>query len=274
MSDDRVRLFVFDFDGTALGGHEPYDQFPKPFARFLDLLTANGIGWATNTTWSPDKQLDVARRSGVKSDPALLTGQTGRVIATVAGGRLVPNYTHEKQVIAREKRFKRKNWPVVRPIFIKLLQEDLVHRIAYDFYGQNAIAFSCRPADADRVWQELEPLVASGEYYIWDPQRGPTNMLLMKTMNKGEPLKLMRERFGLAPGQILVAGDETNDLHMFDPDLARWMVCPANAHTLVKERVRQHDGVVGPKDFSWGVIEAAQEVFARIGQPLRTRRRV
>ena len=96
---------MFDFDGTALGGQQPYDQFPKPFARFVDKLRSVGIGWATNTTWSPDAQLSVARRGGVKSDPTFLTGQTGRLLAAVEGGRLVPDTAHEQRIVRREKRF-------------------------------------------------------------------------------------------------------------------------------------------------------------------------
>jgi len=46
----QIKLFVFDLDGTALGGHVPYDQFPKPFADFLDDLARRGCRWATNTT--------------------------------------------------------------------------------------------------------------------------------------------------------------------------------------------------------------------------------
>lgn len=268
MAPGPIRLFVFDFDGTALGGHEPYERFPEPFAQFLDRLMANGIAWATNTTWAPEKQLEIARRSGVRSEPALLTGQTGRLIASVRDGELVPNHSHEKAVLAAERQFKQRNWPTVSRVLLELLSEKLVRRIGYDFFSQNDIFFSCSEMDADRVWQKLQPLLASGQYYVWDPNNRTSNTLLMNSMNKGEPIRLMHRRFGLSPDQILVAGDETNDRHMFDPALARWMVCPANANPLIKDLVNQNEGEIGSKNYSWGVVEAATALLARVGQPL------
>jgi hydroxymethylpyrimidine pyrophosphatase-like HAD family hydrolase len=48
---EKNKLLIFDFDGTALGGHKPYKQFPPEFAAFLDGLGSSGIQWATATTW-------------------------------------------------------------------------------------------------------------------------------------------------------------------------------------------------------------------------------
>ena len=124
MKNRIIKLLVFDFDGTALGGHTPYDQFPRPFAKFLDELHRSGIRWATNTTWPPDAQFNVIKRSGVKSKPAFLTGQTGRSMATVENNRLVTDVKHEKMVLSRDKRFKRKHWPAIRGILLSLLQKD------------------------------------------------------------------------------------------------------------------------------------------------------
>jgi len=261
-----IKLFVFDFDGTALGGHTPYDQFPRPFARFIDQLGAMGIGWATNTTWGPEGQFVVAKRSGVKTAPTFLTGQTGRLLATVKNGQLVPDHAHEKRIIARENRFRRTHWPRVRKLFMKLLADDLVTRIAFDFFHQNMVTFTCRPGQTARVWAILDPLLASGKYYAWTPKRGRNGTLLAWFQNKGEIVKLFHRRLHLKPENILVAGDASNDLHMFDPTLARWMVCPANAEPCVQQAVRQHGGVVATQDFSWGVIEGVSAILTRLGQ--------
>jgi len=255
-------LFVFDFDGTALGGHKPYEQFPRPFARFLDELDSKGIRWATNTTWSPDPEFSVASHSGVKSSPVFLTGQTGRLLATVKNGRVIHDEAYEKAIARREKRFKKKNWPLVRKIFQELLKDNLVDRLCFNFYNQNMVSFSCRKRDAAKVWRILDPLLTSGEFYAFPPG-GASGTLFPKFMNKGEVMKVLLKRLRLGPENVIVAGDGINDLHMFDPRLARGMVCPANADPLIKERVRRFGGVVARKKYSWGVIEGVRKVLAR-----------
>ena len=77
----NIRLFVFDLDGTAFGGHVPYNRFPSEFVRFLDGLAKRGIRWATNTTWAVETQYDVIKASGVKSIPVFLSGASGRMAA-------------------------------------------------------------------------------------------------------------------------------------------------------------------------------------------------
>ena len=168
----KIRLFVFDFDGTALGGHVPYEKFPGPFVDFLNSLDARGIKWATNTTWSPDGQYKVMAHSGVRSSPAFLSGQTGRLLATVRRGRLVPDKAYERGVIAREKLFWKKHWKELSRIGVELLRKGLVERLELNQYDQNIIFFKSRKGQSDKVWRYFEGLLTNGEYYEWDPERG------------------------------------------------------------------------------------------------------
>jgi len=75
-------------------------------------------------------------------------------------------------------------------------------------------------------------------------------------------VRVMQQRLGIRPEETIVAGDGSNDLHMFSPDLCGWMVCPANAEPIVKERLSRHEGIVAEKQFSWGVVEAVEQVLA------------
>ena len=231
MQGSRPRLFVFDFDNTALGGHEPYDQFPEPFAHFLDELAANGIQWATNTTWSPDAQVDVIRRSGITSQPAFLAGGTGRLLAWLRNGQLIYDHQYEKMILERDRRFKEKNLPQVRQIFLELSEKKLVEPLAPDYFSPHEciISFTCREGSQEEAWKRVQPLIDSGEYYEGNPVRSRTGTLLPRHMNKGGILRIMQKRLKVKPEQTIVAGDGANDLHMLDPSLTKWMVCPANA---------------------------------------------
>ncbi|PIU60680.1 MAG: hypothetical protein COS85_23220 [Armatimonadetes bacterium CG07_land_8_20_14_0_80_59_28] len=257
------RLLVFDFDGTALGGHEPYAEFPEHFVRFLDGLEAHGIVWATNTTWSPDIQWELIRRSGVRSAPAFLTGQTGRVLAEVREGRLIPDPEYERHIAERDRLFRKRMWPAVRQVFMELLAGNLVSRLAFDYYSpQCGIDFTCNEGREEDVWRTVQPLLDLGEYYIFNPAQRQTGVLLPAHMNKGDIVRVMQQRLGIRPEETIVAGDGSNDLHMFSPDLCGWMVCPANAEPIVKERLSRHEGIVAEKQFSWGVVEAVEQVLA------------
>ena len=258
----KPRLLIFDFDGTALGGHLPYAQFPPPFAEFLDRLAQEGIQWATNTTWSPEGQFEVIRRSGVRSLPAFLTGQTGRVLARIENDQVVFDADFAREVTARDQAFKDRVWPGIRQLFLQLLERNLVDRLAFDYYTPQCIVdFNCCPGCRDQVWNLMQPLLDSGDYYEFNPVRSDTGFLLPRHMNKGEIVTILQARLGVTPEETIVAGDASNDIHMFNPELARWLVCPANAEPLIKAHVARHGGIIAGKEFSWGVIEAVEQIL-------------
>jgi len=258
-----IKLLVFDMDGTALGGHVPYEQFPKPFVKLLHELAKAGISWATNTTWSTAGQMPVIAASGLKAKPAFLTGATGLQFATVQRGKFVPDKAHDEKIKRREARFRKKNWPLIKSVLTTLVKEDLAERLVYNFWRQSTMELSWKKGVAARAWQVVGPLLDSGEYYSFSSDRkGTTATLLPKFMNKGEPMKELHRRLKIGPENIIVAGDGSNDLHMFEPRLAKWMVCPANASPLVKKKVLRFGGIVARKKFSWGVIEGVRKILA------------
>ena len=262
MSQFKPRFFVFDLDGTALGGRQPYAQFPRPFARLLDELADRGVRWATNTTWPVESQFELLRRSGVKSAPAFLCGLTGLSLGLVKRGELRVCPRHAKMVLARSRRFRRRLWPLIRSIFLKLLRANLVRRFSFDnFETYNLIDFTCEKKDAAAVARHLQPLLAPGLYYPWSPLDQPANMLLPAYMNKGEALRRMLKRLKVRPEEVIAAGNGTNDLPMLDSTLARWLVCPANAHPLVIEAVKRQEGFVGARNFAWGVVDGVKEII-------------
>ena len=261
-----VKLLVFDMDGTALGGHTPYDEFPRPFSRFLDSLDAMSIRWATNTTWGTEEQWALIRRSGVKSTPAFLAGQTGRQLATVKRGRLIHDEALAGRMRARDRRFRRKNRRAVNEVMTGLLRSDLVVRLAFSFFGHNTLAFTCRRNKRAAAWRVAEPLLESGEFYAWDPfTRGDSATFVPFYFNKGEVVGIMQKRLGIGPENTVVAGDGTNDLHMFDPKFAGWVVCPANAPEPVKAFVRSRGGIAATKSYSRGVVEGFRKILKRAG---------
>lgn len=258
-----VKLFVFDWDGTALGGHDPYDRFPGEFVRFLDGLAKRGIAWATNTTWGVEEQYKVITASGVKSKPAFLIGSTGRVIAHLIKNKLRTDTLNTRRIRSLDRRFLRRSGPDMRRIASRLIQDGLVDQLYFNPYGHHYLSLSfADKSKARKGWRLATPLLKTGNVYRMqgeDNDAGDT--ILPAHMNKGAVLAYLQKRLGLRAEETMVAGDGWNDRHMFDVRVARWMVCPANAYSGVKALVRKHNGVIGKRRYCWGIIEAAERLL-------------
>lgn len=261
-SQGGVKLFVFDFDGTALGGHDPYDQFPPKFVAFLDSLREAGVHWATNTTWAVGKQFELIERSGVKNPPAFLFGSTGRTLANVKNGELLIDVDYSRRMEREDRRFRRRNAETVRNVLRGLFDEDVVARLSFNALNEYEITFEPRQNRLRACVGIIKPLRDSGAYYLFNhrPRHG-VNMLMPGHVNKGAAVEEMTRRLDLTAEETLVAGDQTNDLHMFNPKIARHMVCPSNAHDTVKRQVAKHDGFVSELPYSQGIVEGAKALM-------------
>lgn len=259
----NIRLFVFDWDGTALGGHEPYDQFPIAFVRFLDGLAKRKIGWATNTTWSVESQYKVIKTSGVKSLPVFLAGATGRSLAYVTKRGLIPDRRYERRIKSLDRMFCRQFGRTIRRIAARLLRDGLADQLYFNPYGHNYVSFHfANKLKARTGWRLASPLLKTGHMYRMSG-KGNNDTILPAFMNKGTVIEYMQKRLGLRAEETMVAGDGWNDRHMFEASVAGWMVCPANAHPGIKALVRKHAGIVGRRRYSSGVIEAAEKLINR-----------
>ena len=255
-------LFIFDLDGTVLGGHEPYKQFPPEFAKLLDELDTCGIKWATATTWAVDEQLQLIRSSGVKSDPVLLTGSTGRTAFSVTGNEMFPVADYIKEVYELDCEFEKKYSKIIKDIIAKLQASNYVEEISYNHFGHHVISFKAVDTREKEAWRAFQPLLAKGVYYPFDPENLKKNSLLPEYMNKARAVKIIQKTANISPDKTLLAGDETNDLHMFDSKLAKYMICPNNAHVQIKKAVMKNSGIVATKNYSYGIIEAVNDLLA------------
>jgi hydroxymethylpyrimidine pyrophosphatase-like HAD family hydrolase len=258
-----LSLFIFDLDGTALGGYEPYEQFPPEFAEFLDHLNSNGIKWATATTWDTASQLKLIRASGVKSNPVLLTGSSGRTAFSVIGDKLFPITGYMEEIAILDYDLKRKYGKAIENVINKLKNDKLVESISYNDCGHHVITFTAADGKEEKLWQVLQTLIDKGIYYSFNPRNLKNNSLLPKYMNKGRAVKIIQKLTKVSPSETLVAGDETNDIHMFDSKLAKYMVCPQNAHMDIKKMVIANNGIVALNNYSYGIIEAINKLLSK-----------
>lgn len=257
-----ISFFVFDFDGTAIGGRTPVDQFPPDFSSFLDSLAHRGIAWATNTAWDPKDQYALILRSGVRSIPAFLSGHTGRILATVKNGILCADKKHSEMVLKRDTTFFKTEQHRIRKIIAALTRHIALHEIQYNAWSYNGLYLRYSRRDDAKVKKILAPLISDSSYYYYNPSSCGTVLLLPHYMNKGGIIKLMQKKLGVTSDTTCVAGDSFNDMPMFQPGIAAYMVCPANARREIKVLVRASHGVVSKKKFSYGVIDGLTRLLA------------
>jgi len=261
----EIDLFVFDLDGTALGGYEPYERLPDPFSAFLDDLDAHGVRWGTNTTWHPRLQMQMLARSAARSRPAFLYGRTGlfRACAPSPGEAPVHDAAWERQAADLER------W----------WQCDVVP-VLHSYVGSHAeaAAISLHPVPDEplmvlaqfhgRAWRRhlrrLNTFLRSHGHAYTQPDSGRhAAVILPVRMSKGAALATAQADLGVAPRRTLVAGDGENDLTMLKRRRARFQVCPANAHAAVRRAVQANRGAIGTADFADGVIQAACRVLGQ-----------
>jgi hydroxymethylpyrimidine pyrophosphatase-like HAD family hydrolase len=257
-----IDLFVFDLDGTALGGEEPYARLPDRFSEFLDELAGQGVRWGINTTWHPSGQDDMLQRSAVRSRPAFLWGRTGllRGLYEAKGGRFVFDRESERSADALVPAFRTAVAQVVQRLNAErdlsgqvcvtdVDDEPLLVTVAIDA-GQRA-EVTRRLAD----WLEPDSLA------VINPDTGGPLLICPRMMNKATSLRRMQMDLGVAPSRTLVAADGWNDLPMLDPCLASFQICPSNAVAEVKQRVLAAGGCVGAAPYASGVLAAAAELL-------------
>jgi len=256
----RASLFVFDIDGTALGGYEPYDHVPAPFARFLDALAARGAAWATNSTWSPLAQAAMIQRSGVRSTPAFLCGRTGLMRSRgLASGRVVYDTDWARGFASMEAAWISRFVPALRDMCSQIPGATLAQAEGEPLIWSASVLEAQWPA----LLAAARKLAAGCPEASLAPSETARRVRFQPAvMNKATALRAMQEALGAPPGRTLAAGDGGNDLPMLDPTLAAFLACPANASHEVQARVLAARGRVGASAFSDGVLDAVNDLFA------------
>lgn len=255
------KLFITDLDGTALGGgFQPYARLPDFFSDFLDRLDARGCRWAINTTWDVEGQSQLVFASSVKSRPAFLVGEFGLRLATLNGEtpEFVQPYTQNNEDVLADIR-QQKLWPLGQALCSRFNAEKVM------FYG-HLLSFFPTADEAESVGHFLaeNPEITDGLILMRNPDQGHFSAypsFLKKGHGLGEILRLA----DIAPGNVVVAGDELMDVSMMRPELAQYAVCPNNANSAVKEHVLAMDGVVGEHSCGKGVCDAFAALSKRHG---------
>ena len=245
------KLFVTDLDGTALGGFYPYSRFPDVYSEFLDKLERHGCKWATNTAWDAKPQIDLILGSSIKSMPAFVSGVVSLELCILKGDKLenVQPYTDIMQEMLEK----------VRESCLNPFIKDICSKFDPKFLQYNGAWFEFAPSEelADELFAYVEENYADRTQLMIQLIREEKMLIALPAfITKDVVVREISKLMGIAPEDIVVAGDQEMDLPMMKPDVAKYFICPDNACQPVKKWVTENGGVVGSRDYGPGTIEA------------------
>lgn len=255
--DSRLKLFVIDFDGTALGGYEPYARFPDGLCRFLDEIADAGAQWATCTTWHPFVQNRAIEDGGVRSRPVRLLGRTGLNCGLYADGRVCLDAAWDLEMLQQHAEFYREHVPAIRA-FLNGCEacRSLVEHFDFIF----AVGLGDSSREEMILILHRSPVVRAHTYLQFNAD-GTEVQIVPAHMSKGIAVRKLQGLLGVGPEHTMVAGDGENDLPMLGRDVTAMPVAPANASATVRAFVLRNGGAVGDSPYSDGVVEAARRLL-------------
>lgn len=254
-----IRLLSTDFDGTLVDHHARPPVHPELMSLFAELQS-RGVRWAVNTGRDLPLALEGLDQFGFGIRPDfLLTAE--RDIFHPLDGEWVPfGSWNRKCSLDHDELFSRSGG----------LLEDIER-------------FLRTQVRAEAIWegQRMVGLAAGSErdmdltcrFLERERRRVPGFAFMRNTLyvrfcheayNKGTALSELGRLIDVGPNQIFAAGDHYNDLPMLDGVHARWVCCPANAVTAVKQAVTSAGGHVASSLCSAGVVEALRKFMSEV----------
>lgn len=81
--------------------------------------------------------------------------------------------------------------------------------------------------------------------------------------HKGSALAALARHLSISPAEILVAGDNHNDLSMLQRSVAHHLICPSNALPLVQKTIWEHGGTVANRPHGEGLADGLRKIRLR-----------
>jgi hypothetical protein len=240
-TNSAPRLIATDFDGTIFAEFEN-PPVPEAFQAAVAALQARGAQWVINTGRDLSSLMEALGRAGVRVQPDFLV-LVERELYAHDGVQYVPVEDWNQRCAADHAELFARVQPDV-PRLTAWVNERFNAAVYADAWSPFCL-IAYRPADADAICRHLEAYcrqvpgltVVRNDVYA---------RFSHEAYSKGTALAELTRRRGLTATQVFAAGDHLNDLPMLRREVARWLVCPANAIPEVREQVRRQGGEVSP----------------------------
>jgi HAD superfamily hydrolase (TIGR01484 family) len=254
-----IRLLSTDFDGTLVDHYARPPVHPDLMELFA-ALQAKGVRWAVNTGRDLPLALEGLEQFGFSIMPDYLLTAEREVFHRVDGKWVAYGGWNQACYNDHDELFNRSG----------ALLEDIER-------------FLRTQVRAEPIWEgkRMVGLAATTErdmeltcrFLERERRRVPGFAFMRNTLyvrfcheayNKGTALSELARLLGIGANQVFAAGDHYNDLPMLDGVHARWVCCPANAVTIVKQAVTAAGGHVARGMCSEGVVEGLRKFMDQV----------
>ncbi len=254
-----IQLISTDFDGTIFAEFEN-PPIPVALQHLLGAFQRKGATWVINTGRDLGSLLETLARARLAVHPDALV-LVEREIHVRKDDQYVP-LTSWNSACARDH----------AELFARMapdlpgLREELHRHHRGTFYEDDfspvcVLAASLR--DADEVQHRLEAY-AKGVPNLTVVRNDVYIRFAHDAYDKGTALREIARRLHVPPEGIVAAGDHYNDLPMLKPEIARWLITPANGIPPVQEAVRSAGGYVSHRLHGDGVALGLEYFLERL----------
>jgi len=243
-------LIVTDFDGT-IHTEATVPPISKQFQEIIADLQSQGVKWMINTGRDLPGLLEELARARCQVKPDFL-GLVEREIYVLKANQYVSVADWNKRCARDQSAAFAKLKPFI-PSMFAWVEERFQATVYSDSWSPFCVIAESNH-DADQIMDYLQ------QYCQMFPELSLVRndvyaRFSHAAYHKGSVMAEVTKRLGLAPNQVLAAGDHWNDLPMLSRNHAHWLVAPANAVASVKECVEQQGGYVAKAFWSDGVAE-------------------
>lgn len=254
-----IQLISTDFDGTIFAEFES-PPIPMSLQRLLGMLQRRGAAWVINTGRDLPSLLETLARARMTVQPDALV-LVEREIYVRKEDQYLPmsswNSACQRDHAALFAR--------MAPDLAGLRQD--LHRHHNGTFYEDAFSPICvlaaSLADADDVQRRLEDY-ARGIPHLAVVRNDVYIRFAHDAYDKGTALREIARRLKIGADATVAAGDHFNDLPMLKPEVARWLIAPANGIPAVQEAVRAAGGYISHRPAGEGVALGLEFFMERL----------
>ena len=256
-----IALISTDFDGTLHADHED-PPVPADLQAHLARLQAAGGRWVINTGRDLSGLLEGLARARLSVAPDYVVTVEREIFVRKGAAYTSLEGWNDRSRAAHRALFER-----IRPdlpglhAWIGAHRQATVYQDAYSPFC--VIAQDNAEMDAIQLFLEEYCARAGGLAAVRNDIYCRFSHI---DFNKGTALGEIARQLGLAPAQVLAAGDHYNDLPMLSLRHAGCLVAPSNAIAQVKEAVLAQGGYVSHQPWGHGVARGLEHYLGPGGE--------
>jgi hypothetical protein len=249
--DDALHLISTDFDGTIFAEFEN-PPVAREFQQAIAALQQRGARWVINTGRDLSSLMETLGRAHLAVRPDFLILVEREI------------YRHDGIAYVGVEDWNRRCTEDHATVFARLRLDvprltawvnDRFDAMVYEDAFSPFCLIAREHDDADAICEYLEAYcrevpglaIMRNDVYARFSHSG---------YNKGTALAELTRRLGTRAEHVFAAGDHLNDLPMLQRQIARWLLCPANAEPEVRQQVIEQGGEVSELRHGYAVAAA------------------